>query len=96
MAGDKLLELPGYLYLQAPGERLLRTAMQGTPRGARGAAGGRVGQVVGDATEVAGKAWWIYGQQGMRKDHYDEKGARLVIHSTMEMGWYRRGPLERN
>ena len=25
-----------------------------------------------DATDVAVKAWWVYGQQGVRKDHYDE------------------------
>ena len=52
--------------------------------------------MAGDAAEVAGKARWVYGQQGVRQGHYDgKKGAILVMLSMVEMGWYRRGPLER-
>jgi hypothetical protein len=57
---------------------------------------GRVGQMAGDATEVACKARWVYGQQGVRLGHFDgKKGALLAMLSMVEMGWYRRGPLER-
>ena len=35
--------------------------------------GGRVGQMAGDATEVACKARWVYGQQGVGLGHFDGK-----------------------
>ena len=35
--------------------------------------GGRVGEMAGNATEVASKARWDYGQQGLRQGHFDGK-----------------------